>query len=113
MKTKSNVSTHELTYLYNVIIKQQPEVVAFHNGNVVSPVWTTEKTKQQLCISTTMSTSVSKIISTHPWPTHTGVFTCVASIDSFAGLCGCVNTASLRHSYSFWFKLEKLHLYVW
>lgn len=54
MKTKSNVSTHELTYLYNVIIKQQPEVVAFHNGNVVSPVWTTEKTKQQLCISTTM-----------------------------------------------------------
>lgn len=54
MKTKSNVSTYELTYLYNVIIKQQPEVVAFHNGNVVSPVWTTDKTKQQLCISTTM-----------------------------------------------------------
>lgn len=47
MKTKSNVSTHELTYLYNVIIKQQPEVVAFHNGNVVSPVWTTGEKKKK------------------------------------------------------------------
>lgn len=36
------------TYLYNVIIKQQPEVVAFHNGNVVSPVWTTEKKKNAM-----------------------------------------------------------------
>lgn len=31
----------ELAHLYNVIVKQQPEVVAFHDGDVVSPVWTT------------------------------------------------------------------------
>lgn len=34
-------------HLYNVIIKQQPEVVAFHDGNVVSPVRPTEKEKQK------------------------------------------------------------------
>lgn len=46
VETESNVHTDEHTYLYNIIIKQQPEVVAFHDGDVVTPVWTTEKTQQ-------------------------------------------------------------------
>lgn len=30
-----------LTHLYNVIIKQQPEAVALHDGDVMSTVWAT------------------------------------------------------------------------
>lgn len=40
--------THKLTHLYNVVVKQQPEIVTFHNGNVVSPVWTTEIKKDNI-----------------------------------------------------------------
>lgn len=36
-----------LAYLYNVVIKQQPEVVTLHNGNVVSSVWATENKTTQ------------------------------------------------------------------
>lgn len=32
-----------LTHLHNVIIKQQPEAVALHNGDVVPTVWATAK----------------------------------------------------------------------
>lgn len=30
-----------LTHLYNVIIKQQPEAVALHDGDVMPMVWAT------------------------------------------------------------------------
>lgn len=42
------VWTHKLTHLYNVVVKQQPEIVTFHNGNVVSPVWTAEIKKNNI-----------------------------------------------------------------
>lgn len=35
--------THELTHLNNIIIEQQPKVVTFYNGNVMTPVWTTKR----------------------------------------------------------------------
>lgn len=36
------VWTHKLTHLYDVVVKQQPEIVTFHNGDVVSSVRTAE-----------------------------------------------------------------------
>lgn len=54
--------THKLTHLYNVVIKQQPEIVTFHNGNVMSPVWTaasknnTSKVEQSRVTCTLIST---------------------------------------------------------
>lgn len=34
-----------VTYLHNVIIKQQPEAVTLHYGDVMTSVWTTEHTQ--------------------------------------------------------------------
>lgn len=39
---------NKLTHLYNIIIEQQPEIMTFHNGNVVTPVWTTGKKKKHV-----------------------------------------------------------------
>lgn len=34
------------TYLYNVIIKQQPKAMALHDGDIMSTVWTTARKKR-------------------------------------------------------------------
>lgn len=34
------------TYLYNVVIKQQPKAMALHNGDIMSTVWTTARNKR-------------------------------------------------------------------
>ena len=44
-RAKLEMHTNQLTHLDNVVIKQQPEVMTFHYGNVVTPIWTTEKKK--------------------------------------------------------------------
>lgn len=37
-----------VTHLDNVIIKQQPEAVTLHYGDVMPPIWPTEKTNRNL-----------------------------------------------------------------
>lgn len=45
-KSENGISTHnKLTHLHNIIIKEQPEVMTFYNGNVVPPVRTTAETQ--------------------------------------------------------------------
>ncbi len=116
--SKSSVDTNELTYLYNIIIKQQPEVVAFHNGDVVTPVWTTEKKLHSVLLLQTQLETQSPRSHLHLHElTHTDISIYFASLESFTGQCGRVNTASLTLLLLLvnlfeWEKLHPEHLFL-